>query len=352
MSGLATQLWPIRYKPRPDELLSSWLVRLAHGHGLKVQTFCNLIFGNRMQVWNRDIDRLAPDWLVNELSIRTGTPLAMAYATTLRAYDGWLYTQPKASGALQWIQTLKMYHRKYEGFGLQYCSGCLREGLEPYFRKSWRVAFNTICVHHQCMMRDRCQNCGAGVAFHRREMGNQDAVVTDSLAGCYHCGFDLSEANLEPIVIYEKKIIDWLETLCGELTRGDALHSIFHLDSFDVMRHLAMLLTTQSQTVKLHAYVCKQLGVPVVQIIPGRIAFETRPLHERHHLMQLVGWLMVNLATNLEGAWRAKAVRYNHMGKDFEDAPEWYLKVVEGFSDWRKGMACQDSSPQSSKEGL
>jgi len=30
--GLTAPLWPIRYKPLPDELLSSWLVRLAHGH--------------------------------------------------------------------------------------------------------------------------------------------------------------------------------------------------------------------------------------------------------------------------------------------------------------------------------
>lgn len=72
MRGLTESLWPIRYKPLPDELLSSWLVRLAHGHGLKVQTFCNLIFGNKLQVWNRDIDRLAPEWLIAELSSKTG----------------------------------------------------------------------------------------------------------------------------------------------------------------------------------------------------------------------------------------------------------------------------------------
>ena len=69
--GLTSPLWPIHYKPLPDELLSSWLVRLAHGHGLKVQTFCNLIFGNSQQVWNRDIDRLAPTWLLDQLSYRT-----------------------------------------------------------------------------------------------------------------------------------------------------------------------------------------------------------------------------------------------------------------------------------------
>ena len=148
MQGLTTSLWPIHYKPLPDELLSCWLVRLAHGHGMKVQTFCNILFGNRLQVWNRDIDRLAPPWLVDELSRRTGTPLSASYATTLRAYEGQLFTKSKDSGALAWIQTLKMYHRKREGFGLQFCGACLADRPMPYFRKAWRVAFNTICTKH------------------------------------------------------------------------------------------------------------------------------------------------------------------------------------------------------------
>jgi hypothetical protein len=336
MRGFTSPLWPIRYKPLPDELLSSWLVRLAHGHGLKVQTFCNIIFGNRLQVWNRDIDRLGPDWLVNELSVRTGTSQEVAYGTTLRAYEGLLYPQFKLSGVLQWILTLKMYHRKHEGFGLQYCPLCLREGPEPYFRKSWRVAFNTVCVTHQCMLRDRCPNCGAGVAFHRRDMGRTCVAATDSLAGCHQCGFDLGEAGAEPITSYDKQAGDWLATLCGQLTRGDPIQSVFNLDSFSVMRHLAMLLTSQYPAVRLHTHVCDRLGVPVVQMIKGRIAIEARPLHERHHLVQLLAWLMMDLEPRLRIAWRAKAVRYNHLGKDFGNAPEWYLKVVDGFADWRR----------------
>lgn len=335
MRGFTSPLWPIRYKPLPDELLSCWLVRLAHGHGLKVQTFCNLIFGNRLQVWNRDIDRLGPDWLVNELSTRTGTPLEIAYGTTLRAYEGWLYPRFKASGALQWIQTLKMYHRKHEGFGLQYCPLCLREEPEPYFRRSWRVAFNTVCVQHQCMLRDRCPNCGAGVAFHRRDMGHADAVSTDSLAGCHQCGFDLSEAGAESIISYDNQASDWLAKLCGQLILGSSIQSVLGLDSFGVMRQLVMLLTSQYPTVRLHALVCDQLGVPEMQMTKGRIAIETRPLHERHHLNQLVAWLMVDLEPRLRMAWRAKAVRYNYLSKDFESAPEWYLKIVGDFADWR-----------------
>lgn len=335
MRGFTSSLWPIRYKPLPDELLSSWLVRLAHGHGLKVQTFCNLIFGNRLQVWNRDIDRLGPSWLVDELSTRTGTPPEIAYGTTLRAYEGLLYPHFKLSGALQWILTLQMYHRKYEGFGLQYCPLCLREGPEPYFRKSWRVAFNTVCIKHQCMLRDRCPNCGAGVAFHRRDIGRTDAAAADSLAGCHQCGFDLGEAGAEPITSYDMQASDWLGTLCGQLTLGNSIQPVLDLDSFGVMRQLAMLLTSQYATVRLHAHVCDQLGASEVQMTKGRIAFETRTLHERHHLIQLAAWLLADLEPRLRMAWRAKAVRYNHLGKDFENAPGWYLKVVEGFADWR-----------------
>jgi hypothetical protein len=95
--GLNRQLWPIRYKPQPDELLSCWLIRLAHGHGLKVQTFSNLLFGHRRQVWNRDVDRLGPSWLIEELSHRTGTPMSAAKATCLRAYEGVLFQSFKLS---------------------------------------------------------------------------------------------------------------------------------------------------------------------------------------------------------------------------------------------------------------
>lgn len=139
MRGLTLPLWPIRYKPHPDELLSSWLVRLARGHGLRVQTFCNLIFGNRLQVWNRDIDRLGPDWIVDVLSERTGTPIDVTRGTTLRSYEGWLYPAFKASGSLQWMTSLQVFHRTRQGFGMQYCPKCLLEDRDPYFRKVWRV---------------------------------------------------------------------------------------------------------------------------------------------------------------------------------------------------------------------
>lgn len=333
MRGLTSPLWPIRYKPLPDELLSSWLVRLARGHGLRVQTFCNLIFGNQLQVWNRDIDRLGPDWIVDVLSERTGTPLVVARETTLRSYEGRLYPEFRASGSLQWITTLQVFHRTRQGFGMQYCPQCLLEDAIPYFRKSWRVAFMTTCPTHCCMLRDRCGECGAGVAFHRGDMGNLQGQQRESIADCFACGASLSSELVDPIECYEPAILDWLTAISKTVLSGNA--SIDGLDKLNVMRQMALLLLSRYQTLKLYDYVCDQLRLPPVELADGHLPFESRLLTERHHLIQLIGWLMYDLEPRLRSAWRAKAVRYNYMTKDFERAPQFYIEIVKQFANWR-----------------
>jgi hypothetical protein len=334
MRGLTSPLWPIRYKPHPDELLASWLVRLARGHGLRVQTFCNLIFGNRLQVWNRDIDRLGPEWIVNALSEHTGTPIDVARGTTLRTYEGWLYPAFKVSGSLQWMTSLQVFHRTRQGFGMQYCPQCLYEDVDPYFRKAWRVAFITTCPKHRCMLRDRCMDCGAGVVFHRGDMGSPDGQHRDSLSDCYACGAGLASRSVDPVERYDGQVIDWLTALTMEVMNGTK--NLLMVETISVMRQMALLLTSRYSTVKFHVHVCNELVIPEMTLVPGKVSFESRVLAERHHLIQLIGWLMLDLEPRLRKAWREKAVRYNHMLKDFERAPESYLTLVNEFSDWRR----------------
>lgn len=333
MQGLTSPLWPIRYKPLSDELLSSWLVRLARGHGLRVQTFCNLIFGNQLQVWNRDVDRLGPGWLVDVLSARTGTPIEVARGTTLRSYEGRLYPVFRASGALQWITTLQMFHRTRQGFGMQYCPQCLFEDRVPYFRKAWRVAFVTTCSTHQCMLRDRCVGCGAGVAFHRGDMGNLLGQHRESIADCFACGASLASDLVDSVESYEPIVMDWLSGISAAVISGTP--SATDLDNLSVMRQLALLFLSRSSTVKLHDHVCRELAVPPMELVNGKLGFESRLLAERHHVIQLIGWLMMDLESRLRSAWRAKGVRYNHMFKDFDRAPQFYLEIVESFANWR-----------------
>lgn len=333
MKGLTSPLWPIHFKPLPDELLSSWLVRLAHSHGLKVQTFCNLLFGNTHQLWNRDIDRLAPDWLLQALSDRTGTPLEQVFQSTLRSYEGWLYPKMRTSSTLQWITVLKLNHRRFDGYGIQYCPQCLAEDAEPHFRKCWRVSFNTICVKHSCRLLDRCQNCGSGAAFHRVDVGNKKFTEITSLAICHHCGFNLQTSKPIEINAHSPDLREWLVKQSTAL--GLANKRAFDCDTLNVTRHLVMLLTSRHRSIRLYEFVCNQLSNSGVSLKESRCSFESRPTKERHHLIQLAGWLQSDLDLRLALAWQQKAVRYNHLLKDFERPPKWYQKTVYKFSHWR-----------------
>jgi hypothetical protein len=333
--GFTSSLWPIRYKPLPDELLSCWLVRLAHGHGLKVQTFCNLIFGNRRQVWNRDIDRLAPEWLIDELCRRTGTSTETAFNTTLRTYEGLLYQKFRMAGPLHWVLVLQMYHRKREGFGLQFCPACLAEDTIPYFRKCWRVALNTICTKHGTMLLDRCPKCGAAVAVHRLDMVRPDAIEIAPMSYCYACKFDLRDAlTLEP-VSYDAQASALLIEANRVLDADYRLGNKWSLGRYAVMHQLCRLMTARYEHVSLREFVLDQLGIQDIPLTGGHISFEMRPIQERHHLNQLVAWLLADLNSRLTVAWRTGAIRYNVLLKDFPNAPTTYRDMVQKFVNWR-----------------
>jgi TniQ len=329
LKGLTSPLWPIHFKPLPDELLSSWLVRLAHSHGLKVQTFCNLIFGNRLQVWNRDIDRLAPEWLITELADSTGATIEQVMDTTLQSYKGIVYHCHRASGTLSWIQSLRLHHRKFEGFGLQFCPKCLAKDKEPYFRKSWRVAFNTVCTTHNCMLHDRCPHCGQGVAFHRNDMRHTEYMATISLKECHYCGFALSKSQSIRPSYTNRDIGIFLGNHSKKLLE-DALGQA-EIDNLLVMHHFAKLMFTKNSTVKLYSYLCDVMGIDEIAL-ETKSDIEGADAETRHHVLQIIAYLMLDLEPRLRRSIAAKGVRYSHLKKDFDDMPGWYESLITGFS--------------------
>lgn len=339
MRGLTRSLWPVRYKPFPDELTSSWLVRLAHGMGLKVQTFCNVIFGNRLQVWNRDIDRLAPNWLLDELILRTATPREIAYGTSLRAFEGTLFSQFKVSGVLPWVLNLKMYHRTRRAYGQQFCAGCLASDEQPYFRKRWRLAFTTFCSIHRCLLHDRCHHCGEAVAYFRMDFGRDEASGEVPMRSCHACGARYDEAPQTPFGGYSSQGMEWLALRQAALDT----HQDFGLPDLDwselaVLRQVLKLLSSAYATVNLHDHLLAELGVDGSVMASGRSVFEVRPRHERFHLLQLGAWMMSDVEATFRRAWNARALRYNHLLKDFDSAPGWFVGIAEGMRDWRTRM--------------
>lgn len=339
---LSGRHWPVHPRPLPDELLTSWLVRLAHANGLKVQTFCQHEFGLNHQVWNRDVDRLAPDWLVRRLAEGSGLSLGTVLATSLQPYREVLFQHFPLSGQLRWILPLQLYHRKRQGYGLQYCPRCLADDTEPYFRRAWRVALYTFCPTHGVLLQDRCPSCGSGVAFHRLELGHPQQTQIDSLSLCSVCGFDCRLAVTPSVERWDRRVFATWRAVLRRIDASKGMPHRFADGTLDVLHHICVLQVSRRRALKLHPYLCRQTGQPERVLTTGRLTFEQRPLLERHHVIGLAWWLLDRWPTRLQRAWEDGAVRYNVLLKDFDDAPKWYSQMASSLLG-TSGQALQDT---------
>jgi TniQ len=186
--GLSGQLWPVHGKPYEDEVLSSWLVRLSRAYGAEPTRFCAQIWPHHA-VWSRDMDHGTDHEVLQVLTAKTATPRARVLATTVRGYRGYRPEDLRRLKRPPWLLRLGLHSFTRSRPWLQYCPQCLREDVDPYFRRCWRLAFVTVCPTHARRLLDRCEACGAVVNFHRLP---GDA---ETMTQCHGCWGDLRGAQ-------------------------------------------------------------------------------------------------------------------------------------------------------------
>ena len=197
-SSRQLKLWPVHPAPQDDELLSSWMIRLAHGNGFKVQVFYAEELGSDAALWNRDIDRCARNDLIERLADRTGRTRGDVERLTLRSLEGVLAEDLRAQQP-PWVLSLGAYHRTRRRPSMMFCPQCLRGDAEPYLRKAWRLACMTCCTLHGSSLLDRCPSCGAYLQAHRIDMVHRSALARGvSLATCHRCRADLRRSQVQP----------------------------------------------------------------------------------------------------------------------------------------------------------
>lgn len=169
-----TGLWPLRPAPQPDELLTSWIARLAHVLGLRPGNLIEII-------WPEGCDFTTLDWaaepgLLTFLAARTDQPADVVAALQLKL------------GA----ESSEFLHQNWNGAALQFCPACLSEPV-PYFRRSWRLAFWCVCDVHRLALLDACSQCGSAVRL-------EDLFPADrGICLCRNCGQDLSRSQQRPV---------------------------------------------------------------------------------------------------------------------------------------------------------
>lgn len=326
--GLSGTLWPIHLKPQADELLSSWLVRLSHAHGYKVQSMCALLFGQNSSIWNRDIDRLAPKEIGAILERITGATAAQFETSTLRAYEGVLFERHRTCGINRWIIPLGIFHRSRRRPGIMFCPQCLSEDCEPYFRKSWRLAFSTVCIAHKCYLLDTCPQCESPIAPHRSDMQGRQIFPHAALnVHCWNCGFDLRKSN--PLHVQNDSLVQLQISLYAALEKGYAnwagnpsMHSIVF---FDGLRALISGLTSQQSLCRISKHF-----KPSALNFGGwpSAGLEMAPLTLRRELFQFLAQTVEDWPLNFINLIRTCNLRYSDLVGEKRDNPFWYENVI------------------------
>lgn len=170
-----TGLWPLRPPPQPDELLTSWITRLAHGLGLRPVNLLEI-------VWPDGCDFTALDWaaepeLLAFLAKRTDQPVGVVAGMQLKLGGDWS----------------EFLHQNWNGAALQFCPACLSEAV-PYFRRGWRLAFWRVCHVHCLALLDACSRCGSAVRFDELFPADRGICL------CRNCGEDLCHSQQRPVV--------------------------------------------------------------------------------------------------------------------------------------------------------
>jgi hypothetical protein len=305
-------------------------VALAKGNLTKVHTLCSQIGGNHHTTWNRDIDRMAPDSLIEELSARTLVPEQRIRESSLRHLVSLIDVDTHPNGIGRWLLPLGIWHRKRLDFGVQYCPVCLRLEHRPYFRRSWRLAYYTECEHHGILLNDRCPSCKSPVDYFRGELGSRSRIVGPKVGTCTHCGFDLGYAMPSKFHWPSWEITVATRTLMlmndfGWATLENKTFTPAH-ELLQAIRQLISVMSSKTRAGQLYDAVAEMLWPEGYSVLPdrGRI-YEMRGVKERHLLFGMATWLLMDWPSRFEAVVAQSGIHRHSLTATMTNPPSWYF---------------------------
>lgn len=190
------------YPPRPNELLSSWIIRNSIMQGSDPMGWVYGFWGE-WRAWTRDIDRYLPKERAVELSRFSRLSLESISEMTLTPITiATLGKMPKINRAWEWIVPTGRRNRHVVS-GLQFCPECLKED-PTFFPRDWRLSWHTQCSKHSIRFHDRCDRCAMPFSPHLIDFTAPHTYL------CSRCGNDLRTMHTHPSskqsILFQEKL--------------------------------------------------------------------------------------------------------------------------------------------------
>ncbi len=309
-------------QPFEDELLSSWLTRVAIEHKRKLSIFLSLYVKKEGSSISRtDIDFLYDENLFEALVTKSNLTKKDILKMSLRSEEGYLYSC-KENNLYPPNQIRKLVDKRNH-YGLMYCPKCLAEDKIPYFRKKWRYQFYNVCTKHELFLTDRCWVCYERVNFSK-------IVHNKNLAICSKCEKDLRTSvckNIEDYHRYGLEAIKWFEEGLdnGYFTiNNKKVHSILIFDSFKRFVYLLDrkegLILNEFPLLNEYKNLCKKLETYNSK--------KVCKIYKDFFLTAMVYFLFQNFPNNLQIFAKENHITYRDFLHGFQDVSFWYKNFI------------------------
>lgn len=190
-AGSGLRRLPLYVEPKEDEILLSWLLRLATRLQVSLHT---LVRGG---FWIDDRRERAEWWrrpepqMLSRIGAKTGISLGRLREMTFRRWTP-VYRDDEASERFS-AERFRAQAPRRLGFRYVLCERCLEAAATPYLRTPWAVGWVAVCPEHSTIMTARCPKCRA-----KLRIGQPSSVARFSPATCAQCANDLRYGLHEP----------------------------------------------------------------------------------------------------------------------------------------------------------
>lgn len=334
--------WSVRPRPRADETMTSWLLRIAEAIGIPFQDLCRSAWLGR-KVQQSNLNRCPSETIISALMVVTGRGREAILATTLGSLEGVMF-QGALESRTQWV----LPSPKGKGnTGLQqFCPECLAEDEKPYYRLSWQLAFVTGCPRHaNRSLLDACPSCGHPLDPAHNEAPKVRNQPDLPITHCRKCKLDLREAigmradSNGPLPSridlmgqrLQARMLVGLKSGWIELGGNDPIHSCL---GFDGVHQIVKILAAKRSAPRLWSVIGRRLGLDgenLWQFIGANGNwFESLGVAQRRLLMGMTAWLLEEWPNRFVSVCQEAKVWSNHIKQDRRDrTPFWLDKVID-----------------------
>lgn len=219
-------------QPFPDEILSSWIARTSYAHLTHPKTFMNMHFSTGKFNWRANFDASVSDEVLHIIERKSALSFETIYQMSPRSYESYLQESIIPNGLNTFIVSQR------------FCPVCLREDQFPYYRKSWKVLFTTVCFKHHCYLYDGCPSCGAFL-----KLANMYCNTLPFMF-CHKCGFNLLKARKLTVPKIFDLAFKRIRRIHSILKRGYVVFNkipVYSFLFFEVFVQLAKLMLTYNK---------------------------------------------------------------------------------------------------------